>query len=252
MTAIDTPASGTIVVTGGARGIGQAICRALAGAGYAVGVNYAHSAAQADELAQAIRAAGGRAVAIRADIGDPAQIPGLFAAAEAELGPLVGLVNNAGILGDKARIDELDAAGLATLLAVNVTGSILAAGEAVRRLSTRHGGKGGAIVNISSVAARLGGLPGLVPYAATKGAIETFTKGLATEVAREGVRVNAVAPGLTATDMVSPETAKYAAESGVPMGRVGTPDEIAAAVLYLLSPAASYVTGASLTVSGGR
>ncbi|GBQ84221.1 oxidoreductase [Gluconacetobacter johannae DSM 13595] len=258
MTAIDitasgaSGASGTIVVTGGARGIGRAICRALAGAGYAVAINYAHSAAQADELARTIRAAGGRAAAIRADIGDPAQIPGLFAAAEAELGPLAGLVNNAGILGDRLRIDEQTPAGLAALLAVNVTGSILAAGEAVRRLSTRHGGTGGAIVNISSVAARLGGLAGLVPYAATKGAIETFTKGLAAEVAREGVRVNAVAPGLTATDMVSPEMTQYAAGDGVPMGRVGTPDEIAAAVLYLLSPAASYVTGASLTVSGGR
>ncbi|MBE7730184.1 SDR family NAD(P)-dependent oxidoreductase [Komagataeibacter sp. FXV3] len=247
-----TPAqsSGVVIVTGGSRGIGHAISRLLARDGHAVAINYATNAAPAEELARAITANGGRALAIRADISKPEEIPTLFERA-AELGPLAGLVNNAGITGTKVRVDEQTAETLDTLFNINVRATMLAAGEAVRRMSTRHGGKGGAIVNLSSVAARLGGLPGLVPYAATKAAVETFTRGLANEVAREGIRVNAVAPGLTATDMVPPETAKLA-ETVVPMGRVGHVDEIAQAVAFLLSPASSYMTGSVMTVSGGR
>ncbi len=242
---------GMVMVTGGSRGIGAAICRLLAREGYAVAINYTSSAEKTETLAKDIRNDGGTAAAFRADVSDPAQIQCLFENAVRELGPLTALVNNAGIIGPKLRIDEQTAESLAGLIATNITGAILVAGEAVRRLSTRHGGKGGAIVNLSSVAARLGGLPGSIPYAATKGAIETFTKGLATEVAKEGIRVNAVAPGLTATDMVSPDMAALTA-TGVPMGRIGQPEEIAEAVLFLLSPAASFITGSTITVSGGR
>jgi NAD(P)-dependent dehydrogenase (short-subunit alcohol dehydrogenase family) len=242
---------GMVMVTGGSRGIGAAICRALAREGYAVAINYTSSAEKAEALAKDIQNSGGTAATFRADVSDPAQIHSLFENAVQKLGPLTALVNNAGIIGPKLRIDEQTAESLAALIATNITGAILVAGEAVRRLSTRHGGKGGAIVNLSSVAARLGGLPSSIPYAATKGAIETFTKGLATEVAKEGIRVNAVAPGLIATDMVSPDMAALTA-TGVPMGRIGQPEEIAEAVLFLLSPAASFMTGSTMTVSGGR
>ncbi|MFT8635439.1 SDR family NAD(P)-dependent oxidoreductase [Novacetimonas hansenii] len=252
MTTTDTPAPPrAVIVTGGSRGIGHAICRLLARHGYPVAINYSHTAAPAEELAAAIRAEGGHAVAIAANVADPAQITTLFDQATRALGPLGGLVNNAGVTGTKVRVDEQTAQTLDALFDINVRGSMLAAGEAVRRMSTRHGGQGGSIVNLSSVAARLGGLPGLVPYAATKAAIETFTRGLANEVAREGVRVNAVAPGLTATDMVPPET-EALVDRVVPMGRTGHPDEIAQAVLFLLSPASSYMTGSIMTVSGGR
>lgn len=248
-----TPAqsSGVVIVTGGSRGIGHAISSLLAREGHAVAINYAANAAPAEELARTITASGGRALAIRADVSKPEEIHALFERAAALGPPLAGLVNNAGITGTKVRIDEQTAETLDTLFNINVRATMLAAGEAVRRMSTRHGGKGGVIVNLSSVAARLGGLPGLVPYAATKAAVETFTRGLANEVAHEGIRVNAVAPGLTATDMVSPETAKLA-ETVVPMGRVGHVDEIAQAVAFLLSPASSYMTGSVMTVSGGR
>jgi NAD(P)-dependent dehydrogenase (short-subunit alcohol dehydrogenase family) len=244
-------ANDVIVVTGGSRGIGAAICVKLASAGYAIAVNYTSHPAAAEEVVNAIREKGGSAEAFAGDIGDPEAIRALFNQVVKTLGPLAGLVNNAGIIGESARIDELESGALTRLFAVNVLGVMLCAKEAARRLSTQHGGNGGAIVNISSVAARLGGLPKLVPYAATKAAVETFTKGFANEVAREGIRVNAVAPGMTATDMSTP-TMRESALLGLPMGRLGTAEEIAEAVVWLMSPAASYVTGTVLTVSGGR
>ena len=245
-----------VIVTGGARGIGAAISRKLAADGYAIAVNFASDERTAETTVAAIRAAGGAAEAFRADVGDPVAIPRLFEEATAALGPLAGLVNNAGIGGAAVRIDERDPAELARLFQVNVIGTILCCKEAVRRLSTRHGGKGGSIVNVSSIAARLGGLPGLAPYAASKGAVESFTRGLANEVGREGVRVNAVAPGMVATDMsrpllADPATAERIA-SMTPLGRIGAPEDIAEAVAWLISPASGFVTGSVLTASGGR
>ncbi len=248
--------SGFIIVTGGSRGIGAAICRRLAADGYAIAVNYAADAKAAEAVAAAIVKAGGRAQAFKADVADPAALPGLFESATQALGSLAGLVNNAGSSGRFARVDEQDGAELTRLFAINVIGTILACKEAVLRLSTRHGGTGGAIVNISSIAARLGGLPGLGPYAATKGAIESFTKGLATEVGPEGIRVNAVAPGMIETDMTQAQLGqapfRERIEASTPLRRVGSPEEIAEAVAWLISPAARFVTGSVLTVSGGR
>lgn len=241
-----------ILVTGGSRGIGAAICRRLAREGYAVAVNYAQGRAAAEAVVASIIEAGGRAAAVQANVANSTAVAAMFEAAEAALGPLGGLVNNAGTTGAHAPIAEQSDDALAELFAINVFGSLFCAREAVRRLSTAWGGQGGGIVNISSVAARLGGLGGQVPYAATKGAIETFTKGLANEVAREGIRVNAVAPGMTATDMASEAMREAALKGSLPMGRIGEPEEIAEGVAWLLSPAASYVTGTVLTVSGGR
>ena len=242
---------GLVIVTGGSRGIGAAICHRLAADGYAVAVNYTSNKALADAVVAKITATGARAAAFPGDVAVEAEILRLFAEAQAQLGPLYGLVNNAGILGGSGRLETLTAEALTRVLAVNIAGSMLCAREAVRALSTRHGGMGGAIVNIASTASRLGGPGELVHYATTKGAIDTFTVGLAREVADEGIRVNAVAPGLIDTDMNSAERQARVAPS-IPMKRVGTAAEIAEAVAFLLSPAASYITGTIVTVSGGR
>jgi NAD(P)-dependent dehydrogenase (short-subunit alcohol dehydrogenase family) len=246
---------GTLVVTGASRGIGAAVAALAGKRGYAVGVNFATGRGDAERVVGEIVAGGGRALAIQADISDEAQILRLFETAEQELGPIKGLVNNAAITGGLARVEDVSSAALARVFAVNVSGTILCSREAVRRMSTRRGGSGGAIVNISSRAAHYGGSGEWVHYAASKGAIDSFTVGLAREVATEGIRVNAVAPGLI-------ETGLHAAngEPGriqrmmptIPMQRAGLPSEVAEGVLWLLSPAASYTTGAILEMGGGR
>lgn len=242
--------TGTIIVTGGSRGIGAAICKRLAADGYAILVNYSTSPEPAENVVTEIAAAGGKALAHKADIADEASVATMFETAESELGPLVGLVNNAGILGDQKRMDEHDTASLANVMNVNVIGPMLCASQAIKRLSTKHGGKGGAIVNVGSIAATTGGIPGMAAYATSKGAIASFTTALAKEVAREGIRVNAVAPGMIVTEM----TAGVAEQIGptIPIGRCGEPREIADAVAWLVSGKASYAIGTMLTVSGGR
>jgi NAD(P)-dependent dehydrogenase (short-subunit alcohol dehydrogenase family) len=247
----DLSAQGLVIVTGGSRGIGAAISRKLAACGYAVAVNYASRPEAADTVVRDIVGAGGRARAFKGDVSQEADVRALFAAAQDELGPLNGLVSNAGILGGNSRVENLTLEALNRTLAINVVGPFLCAREAIRILSTKHGGSGGAIVNMSSVAARLGGPGELVHYATSKGAIDTFTIGLAREVAAEGIRVNAVAPGIIDTEM-NPSERQARLVPTVPIQRVGTADEIAEAVAWLLSPAASYVTGTTLTVSGGR
>jgi NAD(P)-dependent dehydrogenase (short-subunit alcohol dehydrogenase family) len=244
--------SGVVVITGGSRGIGAATARLVAARGFSVAVNYATGEAEAAEVVRAIREKSGKAVAIRGDLGWESDIVQLFAEAERELGPLRGLVNNAGVTGGFARVEAVTAEALERMFAVNVTGAILCAREAVKRMSTR---RGGSIVNISSLAARTGSAGEWVHYAASKGAINTFTIGLAREVATEGIRVNAVAPGLAETGIhtANGEPDRLERLKGtIPMGRAGRPEEIAEAVVWLLSSAASYVTGAVLEVGGGR
>ncbi|MDQ0317920.1 NAD(P)-dependent dehydrogenase (short-subunit alcohol dehydrogenase family) [Pararhizobium capsulatum DSM 1112] len=244
-----------VLVTGGSRGIGAAICRSAARAGWLVVVNYATNAAAAEAVVADIVNAGGEAIAVVGDVAQPGDIEAMFATIDSTYGRLDGLVNNAGIVGSPQRIDEMDFARIDRMLRVNVTGSILCAGEAVRRMSKSRGGNGGVIVNISSMAALLGSAGQYVDYAAAKGAIDTFTIGLAREVAIEGIRVNAVRPGVIDTEIHAsgglPTRARDMAPS-IPMQRPGEAQEVADAVLYLLSPSASYVTGAILNVSGGR
>ncbi|EPE95798.1 SDR family oxidoreductase [Rhizobium grahamii] len=244
-----------LLVTGGSRGIGAAVCRLAARQGWDVAVNYAANRAAADAIVSEVEAEGGDAIAIKGDVGSAQDIISMFQTVDKHFGRLDGLVNNAGIVDAQQRVDEMSVERLERMMRVNVTGSILCAAEAVRRMSSRHGGKGGAIVNISSMAAVLGSASQYVDYAASKAAIDTFTIGLSREVANEGVRVNAIRPGVIDTDIHAsgglPNRARDLAPS-IPMQRPGTAEEIADAVLYLLSPTASYITGAILNVSGGR
>lgn len=240
-----------LIVTGGSRGIGAAVAVGAARRGYGVAINYKGNRSRAEATVSEIVKEGGKAVAIAGDVAREPDVERLFAETDKVLGRVTALVNNAGILGPLGRIDAVPATRLAELLAINVIGAVLCAREAVKRMSTKHGGKGGAIVNLSSALARLGGAGETVPYAATKGAIETFTFGLAQEVVAEGIRVNAVAPGVVDTE-IHPAGRMTHLGPALPMRRPGRPDEVASAILWLLSAEASYVSGANLGVSGAR
>jgi NAD(P)-dependent dehydrogenase (short-subunit alcohol dehydrogenase family) len=252
----DRPLAGRhALVTGGSRGIGAATARRAAQRGYEVCINYLNNRRAADMLVQEIIANGGRAIAVQADVSVEHDVARLFQAVDSELGVIGALVNNVGIVERQTRVENMDAARLNRVFAVNITASFLCAREAIRRMSTKYGGSGGAIVNVSSVAAKLGSPDEYVDYAAAKAAIDTFTIGLAKEVATEGIRVNAVRPGVVYTDIHAsggePNRVERVKEH-VPMKRGGQPDEIARAILWLLSDEASYSTGAILDVSGGR
>ena len=244
-----------VIITGGSRGIGRAAALAVAARGFRVVVGYASNKQAADEVVAAIEGKNGKAIAVKCDVGSESDILGMFAAAD-KFGTLGALVNNGGIVGKSGvRVDEMSAERIQRVMAVNVTGSILCAREAVKRMSTKHGGKGGVIINISSVAAKLGSANTYVDYAASKGAIDSFTLGLGQEVAGEGIRVAGIRPGLIDTDIHAsggePDRAHRLAHM-VPMKRVGQADEIANAIVWLMSDEASYVTSTTIDVSGGR
>jgi NAD(P)-dependent dehydrogenase (short-subunit alcohol dehydrogenase family) len=243
------------IITGASRGIGAATALLAASRGYAVCVNFQKNEAAAREVVEAIVRGGGRAIAVGADVSREGDVVRLFETVDWELGTVTALVNNAGILEKQMRVDEMDAERIRRVFDTNVVGTFLCAREAVRRMSTNHGGKGGAIVNVSSGAARWGSPDEYVDYAASKGAVDTLTVGLAKEVAGEGIRVNAVRPGLVITDIHAAGGEPGRVErlkSSVPLGRGGQPDEVATAILWLLSDEASFTTGAILDVSGGR
>ncbi|MGH6884245.1 SDR family oxidoreductase [Hypericibacter sp.] len=244
-----------LLVTGGSRGIGAATARLAAAQGYRVAVNYNSNGKAAARTVQAIEKAGGTAVAIQADVSQEDQVISLFEETEARFGPIYGLVNNAGIIGSSGRVENLTAETLEAVMRLNVIGAFFCAREAVKRMSTRNGGSGGAIVNVSSRASTLGSPGEFVHYAASKGAVDSMTIGLAREVGREGIRVNAVSPGLILTEIhgsVGDAGRLKRLVGSVPLGRVGSALEVAKTIVFLLSPHASYVTGTIVDVSGGR
>ena len=247
--------SNITLITGGSRGIGAATARLCAQRGHALAINYARDEAAAQALLGELRAQGARAIALQADVSVEAEVLRLFAAVDRELGPLTGLVDNAGVVDVAQRVDAMSVERWTRMFGINVIGAMLCAREAVKRMSTRHGGAGGAIVNVSSAAARLGAPGQYVDYAAAKGAIDTFTIGLAKEVAGEGIRVNAVRPGIIETEIHAsgglPNRAQDLAPQ-VPMQRAGSAQEVAESIVWLLSDNASYTTGALLDVAGGR
>lgn len=244
-----------LLVTGGGRGIGAAASTMAAKRGYSVVVNYASNAESAERVVAQIQDEGGQATAIQADVGDPTQVQRLFNEIDDREGTLSGLVNNAGITGGFAKLQDLKTETLQEVVNINIVGAMLCAREAVRRMAISNGGVGGSIVNVSSRASKIGGGGEWIHYAMTKGAIDTLTLGLAKETADDGIRVNAVAPGLIETDLhaaagAPDRTTRFA--SGIPMGRAGTADEIASGILWLLSDEASYITGTTIDIAGGR
>ena len=245
----------TVLVTGGSRGIGAAVAWHCAQQGWAVAVNYASDRGAAERVVERILASGGNALALQADVSDEAQVLRVFETIDREMPPLQALVNNAGVIDQPGRVDGISLKRLERMFGINVYGTFMCAREAVKRMSTRHGGRGGAIVNLSSAAARLGAPGQYVDYAAAKGAIDVFTLGLAKEVATEGIRVNAVRPGIIETEIHAsggqPDRAREMAPT-VPMQRAGSADEVAEAIVWLLSDASSYTTGAVIDVTGGR
>ncbi len=244
-----------LLVTGGSRGIGAATCLMAAREGWKVAVNYTANSLAADEVVRTIRAAGGRAMAVQADVADEAQVLRMFEQVDAKFGRLTGLVNNAGVVDVTARVEDMSVARWRRMFDINVIGSLICAREAVRRMSTKHGGTGGSIVNVSSAAARLGAPGQYVDYAAAKGAIDAFTIGLAKEVAAEGIRVNAVRPGLIDTEIHAsgglPNRVKDL-QHMVPMQRGGSAEELAQSIVWLLGEGASYTTMTLMDISGGR
>ena len=247
--------SAVVLITGASRGIGAATALLAARAGYAVAVNYTANSLAADEVVRQIRQAGGNAMTVQADVADEAQVLTMFEKVDAKLGRLTALVNNAGVVDQTSRVDAMSMARFRRMFEINVFGSFVCAREAVRRMSTRHGGAGGTIVNLSSVAARLGAPGQYVDYAAAKGAIDSFTLGLAKEVAAEGIRVNAVRPGIIETDIHAsgglPNRAREMAPQ-IPMLRPGSAEEVARSILWLMGTESSYTTGTVLDVTGGR
>lgn len=246
---------GALIVTGASRGIGAAIAKLAASQGFPVIVNFVRNKDAANKTVQEIVAAGGQAHDVQGNVGREDDVLRIFKAADRAFGFVEALVNNAGVTGGMARLEAMQATDALEMLRVNILGTMLCSREAVKRMSTAHGGRGGAIVNISSLAARTGGSGEWIHYAASKGAVNSFTVGVAREVAAEGIRVNAVSPGLIATDIHADNGAADRLERlkhTIPMNRPGTPEEVAASVVWLLSPAASYITGTILEVGGGR